>query len=93
MTNPPSPSPQGPDGAPAELLELFLWLAKPDVGPESLLMVLTGNTAGGPVYRPLICTTEEHARDVESLALEAATSLGVTAVLRRYTVTPIGGAS
>lgn len=64
---------------------VFVWFAEPDVGHPSLLMViLPADDGNGVVSRPLIALDAATAHRQEGLAQNAATELGVHAVLREY---------
>jgi hypothetical protein len=68
---------------------VYLWLGQPDVGTEHMLMVHVQDPTAGPIYRPLMGLSEPDARALTDLAQQAATALGVTAVLREYRVTRV----
>lgn len=79
-----------PDRTPIETV--WLWLGQPDHGNEHLLMVQVQEPGVGVVFRPLMAVNRESAlhEQTRELAGQAATELGVRAVLRQYEVTRVG---
>lgn len=72
------------------LTTIYLWLGQPDdETPEHLLMMLTDGASPDDeqVYRPLMAVNRVDADQLEQIAQQAATALGVSAVLREYEVT------
>lgn len=83
-TPPPDSGPILPD-PPAEAapFPVYIWLAKPAVGPETPIMVWVG-TEHGPVSRPLLAVDSTTANEYRELAVAAARDLQVDVVLREF---------
>lgn len=63
---------------------VYVWFARPDVGRDSVLMVIVNDPTHGPTYRPLIAVDQATADAQAPLAQAAANDLGVTAELVEF---------
>lgn len=72
------------DTEPAYQGRLWIWFGHGDVGPATVLAVLTHDPEIGVMYRPLIAGSLEQANDQAALAHRAGLELGLEVTLREY---------
>lgn len=75
--------------APASTLAVYIWHGQEQDGTEWPLVCLVEGTEGQLTYRPLMSTEAEHARSLRDVAVQAAETLGIKAVLREYEATSL----